>query len=97
MADAAGEAAIVRLRDPANPALSELVGLAGLLVPPRDVDRLAVALATAWTDDRVHAGIAAAAREAGPGRARTWADVARETRAIYLAVGRPGPDRPDGA
>ena len=103
LSDAAGLAAIEALAcgtplvASAVGALPELVGLAGLLVPPRDVDRLAVALATAWTDDRVHAGIAAAAREAGPGRARTWADVARETRAIYLAVGRPGPDRPDGA
>ena len=43
--------------------LPELVGPAGLLVEPRDPDRLAVALATIWADDGVHDGIAALARE----------------------------------
>ena len=71
--------------------IPELIGRAGLLVEPGDADRLAVALATIWTDDGVHEGIAAIAR----GRARTddrsWADVARETRTIYAEVGvRPG-------
>ena len=43
--------------------LPELVGPAGLLVEPRDADRLAVALATIWADDDVHDGIADVARE----------------------------------
>ena len=70
--------------------LPELVGPAGLLVEPRDADRLAVALATLWTDDGVHDRVAAAARERAETDTRTWADVARETRAIYAAVGRRG-------
>ncbi len=67
-------------------ALPEVVGPAGLLVEPRDPDRLAHALGAAWSDDRVHRGIAgAAAARAASGR-RTWADVAGETRAVYSAV-----------
>ena len=68
--------------------LPELVGPAGLLVEPRDPDRLAVALATIWADDGVHAGIAALALEGARRVPRTWSDVARDTRAIYAAVGR---------
>jgi glycosyltransferase involved in cell wall biosynthesis len=67
-------------------ALPELVGAAGILVEPRDPARLAVALATVWTDDRVHATLAEAARDRAAGR-RTWTDVARDTRAVYAAVG----------
>jgi len=67
--------------------LPELVGGAGLLVEPRDRERLAVALATIWTDDRVHEGVAAVARERSAWETRSWADVARETRAIYAEVG----------
>jgi len=69
-------------------ALPEIVGPAGLLVEPRDADRLAHALRAAWSDDRVHRGIAhAAAAHAGSDR-RTWGDVARETRAVYADVAR---------
>jgi glycosyltransferase involved in cell wall biosynthesis len=67
--------------------LPELVGPAGLLVEPRDTDRLAVAMATIWADDAVRDRIAAIARTRAEGEPRTWADVARETRAIYAAVG----------
>ncbi len=71
-------------------ALPEIVGPAGLLVEPRDPDRLAHALRAAWADDRVHRGIAnAAAAHAGDDR-RRWADVARDTRAVYAAVARRG-------
>jgi MMP alpha-(1->4)-mannosyltransferase len=70
-------------------ALPELVGPAGLLVEPRDADRLAIALSTIWTDDTVHARVAGEARERAKGRRRTWADVAAETRAIYAEVGIP--------
>ena len=67
-------------------AMPETVGPAGLLVEPRDADRLAHALRAAWADDRVHRGIAlAAAARAGADR-RTWADVARETRRVYAEV-----------
>jgi glycosyltransferase involved in cell wall biosynthesis len=67
-------------------ALPEVVGPAGLLVEPRDPDRLAHALRAAWADERVHRTIAnAAAARAGAGR-RTWTDVARATRAVYADV-----------
>jgi glycosyltransferase involved in cell wall biosynthesis len=65
------------------------VGPAGLLVEPRDPDRLAVALSTIWADDAVHGGLAAIARERAEGEPRTWADVAHETRAVYAEVARP--------
>jgi glycosyltransferase involved in cell wall biosynthesis len=68
-------------------ALPELVGSAGILVEPRDPRRLAVALATAWADDRVHGRLAAAARERSEADHRTWRDVARDTRAVYAAAG----------
>jgi alpha-1,3-rhamnosyl/mannosyltransferase len=75
--------------------LPGLIGPAGLLVEPRDPDRMAVALAAIWADDSVHDRIAATARERADGDPRTWADVARETRAIYAAVGiNGGPDGP---
>lgn len=69
-------------------ALPELVGAAGLLVPARDVDRLAVALHTLWTDDQVHGRIAEAARERAAAGWPSWADVAEATRRVYAAVGR---------
>ncbi len=68
-------------------ALPELVGRAGLLVEPRDPDRLAIALSTIWTDDTVHARVAGEAKERAKGRRRTWADVAADTRSIYAEVG----------
>jgi glycosyltransferase involved in cell wall biosynthesis len=67
--------------------IPELVGPAGLLVEPGDSDRLAIALATIWADDGVHEGIATIARERASANARSWADVALETRAIYADVG----------
>ena len=74
-------------------ALPETVGAAGILVPPREPERLASALATAWADDRVHARLAGIARERAEGERRTWADVAAETRRIYAEVGaRPSAD-----
>jgi glycosyltransferase involved in cell wall biosynthesis len=84
--------------------LPELVGHAGLLVPPADADRLAIALSTVWVDDGVHAGIAAAARASGGAASRTWLDVAAETRQVYAEAAerhrREGPvqaGRRDGA
>ena len=68
-------------------ALPEIVGPAGILVEPRDARRLASALETAVLDDRVHATLADAARERAAADDRTWADVARETRAVYASVG----------
>ena len=72
-------------------ALPEIVGSAGILVEPRDKERLATALATAWGDEPVRAGIAAAARSRARnpnGGTRSWIDVANDVRAIYASVGR---------
>jgi glycosyltransferase involved in cell wall biosynthesis len=68
-------------------ALPEVVGAAGILVPPGEPERLASALATAWSDDAVHARLAAIARERAETDRRTWADVAAETRRVYADVG----------
>ena len=67
-------------------ALPEIVGSAGIVVQPRDPDRLASALATTWSDDRVHARLASAARDRAQTDRRTWADVADETRRVYADV-----------
>jgi glycosyltransferase involved in cell wall biosynthesis len=90
--DAAGMAALdavaagVPVVATAVGALPEAVGRAGILVEPRNADRLAEALRTAWADERVHARLveSAEARRAAP---RTWADVALETRRVYAEVG----------
>ena len=68
-------------------ALPDTVGTAGILVEPRDHERLAAALAVAWGDDPVRTGIADAARERATGPRRTWADVAADVRCIYAEVG----------
>jgi len=68
-------------------ALPEIVGRAGILVEPRDDDRLAAALRAAWVDERVHRRLAGLALERAGATQRTWADVAAETRRIYADVG----------
>ncbi|HET8786596.1 MAG TPA: glycosyltransferase family 4 protein [Candidatus Limnocylindrales bacterium] len=68
-------------------ALPEVVGTAGILVEPRDPDRLAAALTAAWGDDAVQRTIAAAARGRSRDIRRTWADVAADVRRIYAEVG----------
>lgn len=68
-------------------ALPEVVGPAGLLVEPRDPARLAAALRTMWLDDEAHRRLVRAAHDRGVANARTWADVARDTRAVYLEAG----------
>ncbi len=68
-------------------ALPEIVGTAGILVEPRDRDRLAAALVTAWGDGSVREAIADAARERATNPDRTWRDVAADVRGIYATVG----------
>jgi glycosyltransferase involved in cell wall biosynthesis len=68
-------------------ALPDIVGTAGILVEPRDRERLAAALVAAWGDDPVRIGIARAAMERATAPARTWADVAADVRRIYAEVG----------
>lgn len=106
LSDAAGLAAIEALAcgtpvvASAVGALPELVAGAGVLVEPRDPERLAAALSAAWMDGPVYERIAAESRSRAAGPRRTWADVARETRAVYAAVGASGgalgPPGPDG-
>ncbi len=68
--------------------LPEIVGSAGILVEQSDPARLATAIAALWSDDTLHAGLRREALDRGAGGARSWADVARETRAVYVtAVG----------
>jgi alpha-1,3-rhamnosyl/mannosyltransferase len=68
-------------------ALPEVVGTAGILVEPRDPARLAEALRTAWADERVHGRLVAAARGRAEASARSWSDVAWDTRRVYAEVG----------
>jgi glycosyltransferase involved in cell wall biosynthesis len=44
----------------------------------------------AWADDELHGSLVAAAAEQAEG-ARTWADVARETRAVWAQIARAAP------
>jgi glycosyltransferase involved in cell wall biosynthesis len=95
--DAAGMAALdaiaagVPVVATAVGALPDVVGGAGIVVEPRDPARLAAALRTTWSDDRVYDGLRAAARDqAAAGSASagwTWADVALATRRVYAAAG----------
>ena len=70
--------------------LPEVVGAAGLLVEPRDVDRMATALHALWLDGPVHDGVSTEARLRATTDIRTWAEVAAETRDVYRAVGAAG-------
>jgi glycosyltransferase involved in cell wall biosynthesis len=94
LSDSTGQAAIeaiacgVPVVASAVGALPEIVGAAGILVEPRDPGRLAQALATAFVDDRVHGALADIAHDRASSERRTWAGVARETRAIYAEAAR---------
>jgi glycosyltransferase involved in cell wall biosynthesis len=70
--------------------LPEVVGAAGILVEPGDPARLATAIRAAWSDEGPYTALAASARERA-GAMRTWADVARETRAAWSEAARPAP------
>jgi len=70
-------------------ALAEIVGRAGILVEPSDPARLAVALRAVW-GTQLHATLAAAAAERARDH-RTWADVARETRAVWAEAAKAAP------
>jgi glycosyltransferase involved in cell wall biosynthesis len=70
--------------------LPEVVGNAGILVEPGDPARLATAIRAAWSDEGPYPALVAAARERA-GAMRTWADVARETRAAWSDAARQAP------
>lgn len=108
VSEASGQAAIdalaagVPVIASAVGALPEIVGTAGILVEPRDRDRLVTALAAAWGDEPVRRRLVTAVRDRATGRggvasagsagstaspARTWGDVAADVRAVYAEVG----------
>ncbi|HEU4673245.1 MAG TPA: glycosyltransferase [Candidatus Limnocylindrales bacterium] len=70
-------------------ALPELVGRAGILVPPRSPERLASALRAIVTDDALRASLAGEAAARGLGR-RSWGDVALEIRRLYAEAAGAG-------
>lgn len=72
--------------------LPELVGPSGIIVEPRDPERLAAALRAAWSG-HIHDQLRRAARQRAKGPRRTWVDVARETRAVYSAALESRPER----
>ncbi len=67
-------------------ALPEVVGPAGIIVEPGDPARLAVAIRAIWEGGAVARQVTRRARQRAAGPRRTWADVARETRAVYAAA-----------
>jgi glycosyltransferase involved in cell wall biosynthesis len=69
-------------------ALPDSVGTAGILVEPRDRERLAAALTAAWGDGPVRSRILEAALDRAAGM-RTWTDVAADVRSVYAEVGLP--------
>jgi glycosyltransferase involved in cell wall biosynthesis len=71
--------------------LPEIVGGAGIIVEPRDPDRLGAALKTVWADAPIHDRLRAAAERRASGERRTWADVADETREVYESVAKRRP------
>jgi glycosyltransferase involved in cell wall biosynthesis len=67
-------------------ALPEQVGGAGIVVEPRDERRLAAALSALWETETLAGQLTKSAQARAAKWSRTWADVGRETRAVYAAV-----------
>lgn len=67
-------------------ALPEIVTSAGIVVEPRDPGRLAAAVDALWAGGLLAQQLHRAARRRADDHQRSWADVARETRAVYAAV-----------
>jgi glycosyltransferase involved in cell wall biosynthesis len=74
-------------------ALPDVVGSAGIVVEPREPARLAAAIEALWSGGAVARQVRRAAQRRTTHDTRTWADVARETRAVYAQVARPGASR----
>jgi glycosyltransferase involved in cell wall biosynthesis len=74
--------------------LPETVGSAGLIVEPRDARRLAAAIGELWSGGQLAAQLAAAARARAEGPARSWRDVAYDTRRVYAAAASRSLERP---
>ncbi|HSK52477.1 MAG TPA: glycosyltransferase [Clostridia bacterium] len=96
LSEAAGHAAIESIAcgtpvvASAVGALPELVGTAGILVEPREPERLAAALRAVWLEASVHGRLVAAAQARARDRRPTWSEVARATRAVYAEVATRG-------
>ena len=81
-------------------ALPETVGSAGIVVEPRDPQRLAAALQAFWDRGSLAEQLRRRAQRRAESAARSWSDVAHETRQVYAqaAAGpRPASKRAPGA
>lgn len=67
-------------------ALPEVVASAGIVVAPRDPNRLAAALEAIWDGGSLAQQLRSQAHRRAAGPPRTWSDVARETREVYAAA-----------
>jgi glycosyltransferase involved in cell wall biosynthesis len=67
-------------------ALPETVGSAGIVVEPRDPNRLAAAIEALWSGGSLADQLHRQARKRATTPRRTWSDVARETREVYAAA-----------
>ena len=75
-------------------ALPESVGSAGIVVEPRDPNRLAAAIEALWSGGSLAEQLRTQARKRAAAPARTWSDVARETREVYAAALESDPTAP---
>ena len=81
-------------------ALPETVGSAGIVVEPRDPQRLAAALQAFWDRGSLAEQLRRRAQRRAESAARTWSDVAYETRQVYAeaaAGSRPASEPASGA
>jgi glycosyltransferase involved in cell wall biosynthesis len=67
-------------------ALPEIVGSAGIVVAPRDRERLAAAIEALWEGGSLADQLRRQAHRRAESQTRTWSDVARETRGVYAAA-----------
>jgi glycosyltransferase involved in cell wall biosynthesis len=71
-------------------ALPENVASAGIVVAPRDANRLAAAIEAIWDGGSLAEQLRKQARRRAESMTRTWSDVARETREVYRAAALAG-------
>jgi glycosyltransferase involved in cell wall biosynthesis len=69
-------------------ALPEIVGSAGIVVAPRDRERLAAAIEALWEGGSLADQLRRQAHRRAESQTRTWSDVARETREVYAAAAK---------
>ncbi len=67
-------------------ALPETVGSAGIVVEPRDPQRMAAALQALWDAGSLAEQLRRRAQKRAEAPARTWSDVAHETRLVYASA-----------